>query len=64
MAMSRRHGRGRLDPGYFTDHARPVDRLEMAEQIREDWGGTFCLKGVMSVADARRAAEIGESMRS
>ena len=30
-----------------------------AEQIRDDWGGTFCLKGVMSVADARRAVEIG-----
>ncbi len=30
-----------------------------AEQIRNDWGGTFCLKGVMSVADARRAVEIG-----
>ena len=28
---------------------------KMAEQMREDWGGTFCLKGVMSVADARRA---------
>ena len=30
-----------------------------AERIREDWGGTFCLKGVMSVGDARRAVEIG-----
>ncbi len=30
-----------------------------AEQIRKDWGGTFCLKGVMSAADARRAVEIG-----
>ncbi|QYU71060.1 alpha-hydroxy-acid oxidizing protein [Leptolyngbya sp. 15MV] len=25
----------------------------------QDWGGTFCLKGVMSAADARRAVEIG-----
>jgi L-lactate dehydrogenase (cytochrome) len=32
---------------------------KMAEQIRADWGGEFCLKGIMSVADARRAAEIG-----
>ena len=32
---------------------------KMAAQIREEWGGTFCLKGVMSVADARRAVEIG-----
>ena len=30
-----------------------------AQRIRQDWGGTFCLKGVMSVADARRAVEIG-----
>jgi L-lactate dehydrogenase (cytochrome) len=31
----------------------------MAEQIRADWGGHFCLKGIMSVADARRAVDIG-----
>ncbi|MFS0737265.1 alpha-hydroxy acid oxidase [Sphingomonas sp. 1P06PA] len=31
----------------------------MAEKIRVDWGGQFCLKGVMSVADARRAVDIG-----
>ncbi|MEL7519172.1 MAG: alpha-hydroxy acid oxidase [Pseudomonadota bacterium] len=30
-----------------------------AAAIREQWGGTFVLKGVMSVADARRAVEIG-----
>lgn len=30
-----------------------------AEAIRADWGGHFCLKGVMSVADARRAVDIG-----
>lgn len=32
---------------------------KMAEQLREDWGGAFCLKGIMSAADARRAMEIG-----
>ncbi len=32
---------------------------KMAEQLREDWGGAFALKGVMSVADAKRAVEIG-----
>jgi len=32
---------------------------DTAARIRQDWGGTFCLKGVMSVADARRAVEIG-----
>jgi L-lactate dehydrogenase (cytochrome) len=30
-----------------------------AEQLRDDWGGKFCLKGVMSVGDARRAAAMG-----
>jgi L-lactate dehydrogenase (cytochrome) len=30
-----------------------------AERIRSDWGGPFCLKGIMSVEDARRAVEIG-----
>ncbi|UOR14580.1 alpha-hydroxy acid oxidase [Qipengyuania aquimaris] len=32
---------------------------DTAARIRQDWGGTFALKGVMSVADARRAVEIG-----
>ncbi|MFK4002467.1 alpha-hydroxy acid oxidase [Qipengyuania sp. NPDC077563] len=32
---------------------------DTAARIREDWGGTFALKGIMSVADARRAVEIG-----
>jgi len=30
-----------------------------AATIREQWGGSFVLKGVMSAADARRAVEIG-----
>ncbi len=30
-----------------------------AEKLRNDWGGTFALKGIMSVADARRAADMG-----
>jgi L-lactate dehydrogenase (cytochrome) len=32
---------------------------KMAEKIRSDWGGEFCLKGIMSVEDARRAVDIG-----
>ncbi|MGJ8537094.1 MAG: alpha-hydroxy acid oxidase [Parasphingopyxis sp.] len=32
---------------------------DMAAQIRAEWGGEFCLKGIMSVDDARRAADIG-----
>jgi L-lactate dehydrogenase (cytochrome) len=30
-----------------------------AEDLRAKWGGKFCLKGIMSVGDARRAAEMG-----
>jgi L-lactate dehydrogenase (cytochrome) len=30
-----------------------------AENVRKQWGRQFCLKGIMSVADARRALDIG-----
>ena len=30
-----------------------------AEVLRQKWGGPFCLKGIMSVADARKAVDIG-----
>jgi L-lactate dehydrogenase (cytochrome) len=30
-----------------------------AEDVRKRWGGEFCLKGVMSAEDARRAVDIG-----
>ena len=30
-----------------------------AEELRAQWGGPFCLKGVMSVADAKKAVDIG-----
>lgn len=45
--------------GYFNTMLDTSMNWKMAEQLREDWGGTFCLKGVMSAADARRAVEIG-----
>ena len=32
---------------------------KQAEAIRAEWGGAFCLKGIMSVADAKRAVDIG-----
>ena len=32
---------------------------KMAEKVRADWGGQFCLKGIMSVDDAKRAVDIG-----
>lgn len=44
---------------YFSEMLDQSMDWKMAAQIREEWGGTFCLKGVMSVADARRAVEIG-----
>ncbi len=45
--------------GYFNTMLDTSLDWKMAEQLREDWGGTFALKGVMSVADARRAVAIG-----
>ena len=45
--------------GYFNSMLDTGLDWKMAEQLREDWGGAFCLKGIMSVADARRAVEIG-----
>jgi L-lactate dehydrogenase (cytochrome) len=44
---------------YFTDMLDPsMNWDDVAEMVRE-WDGQFCLKGVMSAADARRAAGIG-----
>jgi L-lactate dehydrogenase (cytochrome) len=44
---------------YFTEMLDPsMNWSDVAEMVRQ-WDGRFCLKGVMSVADARRAAEIG-----
>ena len=44
---------------YFSEMLDQSMDWKMVEAIRADWGGTFCLKGVMSVADARRAADMG-----
>ncbi len=44
---------------YFNTMLDPALNWQTAEDIRQDWGGTFCLKGIMSVADARRAVAIG-----
>jgi L-lactate dehydrogenase (cytochrome) len=44
---------------YFTEMLDPsMDWDDVAEMVRH-WNGEFCLKGIMSVADAKRAAEIG-----
>jgi isopentenyl diphosphate isomerase/L-lactate dehydrogenase-like FMN-dependent dehydrogenase len=53
-------GGGAMSIGrYFTEMLDPAMQWEdVAEMVRQ-WDGQFCLKGVMSVDDARRAAEIG-----
>lgn len=44
---------------YITNMLDPSLSWADAEEVRHQWGGPFCLKGIMSVADARRAADIG-----
>jgi len=44
---------------YFTEMLDPSMKWnDVAEMVR-GWNGQFCLKGIMSVADAKRAVEIG-----
>jgi len=44
---------------YFTEMLDPaMNWNDVAEMVRL-WNGQFCLKGIMSVEDAKRAAEIG-----
>ncbi|MEH6716433.1 alpha-hydroxy acid oxidase [Parasphingorhabdus flavimaris] len=44
---------------YFTNMLDQSLDWKMAKEIGKDWGGEFCLKGIMSVADAKRAVDIG-----
>jgi L-lactate dehydrogenase (cytochrome) len=44
---------------YFSTMLDQSMNWDDAEKLRRDWGGKFVLKGVMSVADARRAADMG-----
>ncbi len=44
---------------YFTSMLDQSLDWKRAEAVRAEWGGQFCLKGIMSVADARRAVDIG-----
>ncbi len=44
---------------YFTELLDPSMSWADVEQMVRLWDGQFCLKGVMSVDDARRAVEIG-----
>jgi L-lactate dehydrogenase (cytochrome) len=44
---------------YFSEMLDPsMDWDDVAEMVRH-WNGEFCLKGIMSVPDAKHAAEIG-----
>lgn len=44
---------------YFSTLLDPTMTWKDAEHLRASWDGPFCLKGVMSVQDARRAVDIG-----
>jgi L-lactate dehydrogenase (cytochrome) len=44
---------------YFTEMLDPSMNWDDVAKMVEFWDGQFCLKGVMSAADARRAVEIG-----
>jgi L-lactate dehydrogenase (cytochrome) len=44
---------------YFSQFLDQSMDWAAAEKLRADWGGKFVLKGVMSVGDARRAADMG-----
>jgi L-lactate dehydrogenase (cytochrome) len=53
-------GSGAMSIGrYFTEMLDPsMSWDDVAEMVRS-WNGPFCLKGIMSVEDARRAVDIG-----
>ena len=44
---------------YFTEMLDPSMTWDDVAKMVQEWDGQFCLKGVMSVADAKRAVDIG-----
>jgi L-lactate dehydrogenase (cytochrome) len=53
-------GGGTLSIGrYFTEMLDPAMNWDDVAEMVRLWDGQFCLKGIMSAADARRAVEIG-----
>jgi L-lactate dehydrogenase (cytochrome) len=44
---------------YFTEMLDPSLNWKDVAEMVQLWNGQFCLKGIMSVADAKRAVEIG-----
>ncbi|PSL15709.1 alpha-hydroxy acid oxidase [Shimia abyssi] len=45
--------------GYFSEMLDPSMNWDDVAQMVRDWDGQFCLKGIMTAEDAKRAAEIG-----
>ncbi|MCA3219138.1 MAG: alpha-hydroxy-acid oxidizing protein [Burkholderiales bacterium] len=53
-------GRGTMSiQRYFTEMLDPSMTWDDVAEMVRFWGGRFCLKGIMSVEDARRAVDIG-----
>jgi L-lactate dehydrogenase (cytochrome) len=44
---------------YFTEMLDPSMNWDDVAELVQQWNGQFCLKGIMSTADAKRAVEIG-----
>lgn len=44
---------------YFTEMLDPAMSWDDLGEMVQDWGGKFCLKGIIHPDDARRAAEVG-----
>lgn len=44
---------------YFSNMLDQNMNWKDAEMVRKKWGGTFCLKGIMSSEDAQKAVDIG-----
>ncbi|MEE9428259.1 MAG: alpha-hydroxy acid oxidase [Paracoccaceae bacterium] len=44
---------------YFSEMLDPTINWDDVARMVDEWGGQFCLKGIMSVEDAKRAVEIG-----
>ena len=44
---------------YFTDMLDPSMNWDDVAEMFKEWDGQFCLKGVMSAEDAKKAADIG-----
>ncbi len=45
--------------GYFTEMLDPSMNWDDVAEMVQAWDGQFCLKGIMTAEDARRAVEIG-----